>query len=424
MKQMRHQPIRKRIALILILLLLLPLLPADTIPADGMLDVQVAAVVNGRGFNLALWEIEALASKLKDAVVNPAANLDELTARHLVLDYVATARRIGELEDTITRVLSDPQQRNPGQAIAAWQAELARLRRRQAERRATVEAILEHQTATVMAEEGLTMGGFLWPPLKFHFSEPPLYLIISPRRRIALRKGVYLQVDLSLMEREAIEEAVDSRLPDYVSLVEEIGGFGAYPTMIIDNASLSWILSTIAHEWTHNYLAFHPLGWHYFDDAHTVTLNETVASIVGDEIGARVLERYYPEQVPPRQRPSQVRPLRIPELRPPRFDFNREMRRTRLRVDELLAQGRVAEAEAFMERQRQRFVAHGYALRKLNQAYFAFHGSYATAPSAVDPIGPKLTRLRRASPSLRAFLETVSRFTSVEDLDQALAEFE
>jgi N-acyl-D-amino-acid deacylase len=71
--------------------------------------------------------------------------------------------------------------------------------------------------------------------------------------------------------------------------------------------------------------------------------------------------------------------------------------------------------------QSHRFVAHGYALRKLNQAYFAFHGSYATAASAVDPIGPKMTRLRRASPSLRAFLETVSRFTRVEDLDRALA---
>jgi hypothetical protein len=35
-----------------------------------------------------------------------------------------------------------------------------------------------------------------------------------------------------------------------------------------------------------------------------------------------------------------------------------------------------------------------------------------------------MTRLRRASPSLRAFLETVSGFTRVEDLDRALAEIE
>ena len=414
-------PLRRRTILILVLLLLPLFLPADTIPADKTLDVQVAALVSGRSFNFALWEVGAVASKLKDLVADPTARLDDSAAQQLVVDYVAAARRIGELEGDITRLLSDPQQMNPEGAIAAWQAELDSLRQRQAEHRAAVEATLESQTATVLAEEGLTTLGLLWPPLKFHFSEPPLYLIVSPRQRIALRKGMHLRAEFSLSEREDIEAHVDSHVPDYVALVEEIGGFGAYPTMVIDNASLSWILDTIAHEWTHNYLAFRPLGWHYFDDSDTVTLNETVASIVGEEIGARVLERYYPQQIPlPRPSASERRPLRIPELLPPRFDFNGEMRRTRLRADQLLAEGRVEEAEAFMEEQRQRFVAHGYALRKLNQAYFAFHGSYATAPSSVDPIGPKMTRLRDASPSLLAFLETVSRFTSVEDLEEAV----
>jgi hypothetical protein len=192
--------------------------------------------------------------------------------------------------------------------------------------------------------------------------------------------------------------------------------------MVLDTASLSWILDTIAHEWTHNYLAFRPLGWHYFDDSDTVTLNETAASIVGEEIGSRVLERYYSPFVsaqPPSS--SELRPQDVQELAPPRFEFNSEMRRTRLHVDDLLAQGRVLEAESYMEEQRLRFVDHGYRLRKLNQAYFAFHGSYATAPTAVDPIGPKMTGLRQASSSLRTFLETVARFTRVEDLDAALA---
>ena len=70
------------------------------------------------------------------------------------------------------------------------------------------------------------------------------------------------------------------------------------------------------------------------------------------------------------------------------------MRTTRLKVDTLLAQGKIAEAEAYMEAQRQVIVNHGYALRKLNQAYFAFHGSYAEGPSATDPIGPKLRALQ------------------------------
>jgi hypothetical protein len=65
-------------------------------------------------------------------------------------------------------------------------------------------------------------------------------------------------------------------------------------------------------------------------------------------------------------------------------------------------------------------VGNGYRLRKLNQAYFAFHGSYATGPAGVDPIGPKLELLRERSPSLAAFFEAVESMTTVADLDTAL----
>ena len=76
------------------------------------------------------------------------------------------------------------------------------------------------------------------------------------------------------------------------------------------------------------------------------------------------------------------------------------MRATRLVVDELLKQGKVDEAEAFMEARRLTFVENGYPLRVLNQAYFAFHGSYATGASSTDPIGPKLRQLRAQSATL------------------------
>jgi len=89
-------------------------------------------------------------------------------------------------------------------------------------------------------------------------------------------------------------------------------------------------------------------------------------------------------------------------------------------VDALLAKGYIDEAEAFMEARRRRFLSYGYAIRRLNQAYFAFHGSYATSPGAVDPIGPKLIRLRELSPSLAAFLRSVARITSVAELDAML----
>ena len=109
---------------------------------------------------------------------------------------------------------------------------------------------------------------------------------------------------------------------------------------------------------------------------------------------------------------------------PDKFDFGSEMHATRVTVDEMLAAGLVDEAEQYMEARRQLFVENGYRLRVLNQAYFAFHGSYATGVAATDPIGPKLERLRELSPSLKDFMHLVSGLTSAVELDQVLAQQE
>ena len=86
------------------------------------------------------------------------------------------------------------------------------------------------------------------------------------------------------------------------------------------------------------------------------------------------------------------------------FDYSREMRTTRIRVGELLAEGEIEEAETYMEERRRFIVDHGYSLRKLNQAYFAFYGSYASSPSMANPIGGQLDWLRGQSPTLRQFM--------------------
>ena len=94
------------------------------------------------------------------------------------------------------------------------------------------------------------------------------------------------------------------------------------------------------------------------------------------------------------------------------------MHHTRVVVDRLLAEGRVKEAEWYMELQRRYFVANGYRIRRLNQAYFAFHGAYASEPGAAgeDPIGPLVRRLWALSESPAAFLRAVAPATSLEKL--------
>jgi hypothetical protein len=85
-------------------------------------------------------------------------------------------------------------------------------------------------------------------------------------------------------------------------------------------------------------------------------------------------------------------------------------------VDRLLAEGRVDDAERYMEARRQLFVANGYPLRKLNQAYFAFHGSYGTSAASTDPLVPLLFQLRKESADTRAFLRALRGVTSSEEI--------
>jgi hypothetical protein len=99
------------------------------------------------------------------------------------------------------------------------------------------------------------------------------------------------------------------------------------------------------------------------------------------------------------------------------------MHETRVHVDALLAQGKIDEAETYMEQRRQIFLKNGYLIRKLNQAYFAFNGAYADVPGGAageDPVGPAVRALRTKSSSLADFVNTIAWMTSFQQLQQAI----
>jgi len=204
------------------------------------------------------------------------------------------------------------------------------------------------------------------------------------------------------------------------ALVTGVGGVGTYPSVVPPGADYGSLLETVAHEWLHHYLFFRPLGWRYFQDPALATINETVASIAGRELGALVAARYPLSASAPAGRgdAAEVSPPRPPD---PDIDFNQVMRELRLRVDRLLAEGKVEEAEHLMEEKRRLLVDNGYFIRRINQAYFAFHGLYADTPASSSPTGPKLEELRRRSDSLGDFIHTAARITSEADLDRLLA---
>ncbi len=103
------------------------------------------------------------------------------------------------------------------------------------------------------------------------------------------------------------------------------------------------------------------------------------------------------------------------------FDFQKEMYQTRIIVDELLEQNKIEEAEQFMEVRRKIFWDEGYQIRKINQAYFAFYGSYANEPfsaAGADPVGNNVRKLRARSIDLKTFIQKISWMSSYGQLEQ------
>ncbi|MBC7225338.1 MAG: hypothetical protein H5T59_13875, partial [Anaerolineae bacterium] len=377
-----------------------------------LFDVRVDAIVGQYRFDVVRWELAAAPPKARDVLFPPDRNLAPEQGQERVLAYWEGVRRAKRLRGALERLYAEHGQEGPPEGqVQALRAEMARLEAQQAQERPLVEAILARQVASVLKDLGLTTLGQVWPPVAFRLTASPLHLTISPREVIRVKSARDLRPDIPLEVQVALEEQIDGTL-GVSSLIEATGGYGAYPSMILETPDLPWTLEVVAHEWTHNYLAFRPLGWQYFQSPEMRSINVTVADIVGEDVGRAVLERYYPDQVPAPPAPEGGRPAG-----PPAFDFAREMRITRMEVDRLLAEGKVEEAEAYMEARRQEFVRHGYFLRKLNQAYFAFHGTYTTGPaaSAVDPVGHGLTRLRGQVGSLREFLSLVEGLRSYGD---------
>ena len=281
------------------------------------------------------------------------------------------------------------------------------------ESQARQESILRNQIIEVLRDNHITVS----PPLLFKVTKPPHLLVISPRDKILYFDRLLLREELSDVEKESIEAEIDAL--GFSSLVAELGGFGGtYPPSVGDFNNRSDTISAIVEEWFHQYLVFRPLGFLYFLDStgiihsqEIVTMNETLADMVSHEISSEVCALYYPDEK-----------LNKPERKTSGFDFDAEMRETRTQADWYLAQGMVKEAEQYMEQRRQMFEENGYYIRKLNQAYFAFHGIYGADPGSVSPINEDLKKLRARSTTLSSFIQSAAAMTSYKELRDALAD--
>lgn len=410
-----------RLGLVLIIAVLL-LGTSSLLP--GNRTERVRAYTRNIEFDYVGWTLNALRIKLFESALGASDYLSAESRRQVVLNYMKLIAQIQEAEQGINQSYSDPTIRDPQAATQPLRVRLERLNLQRDQIGPVAEAILQEQIGYAADMLGLTLGGQPVPPVLYHSTPLPLALIVSPRTVIRQDEDISLVPDLTVDKRAELEGQVDRAL-DVSSLVVEIGGVGTYPTMVEQTSYLDWLSEVVAHEWVHNFLTLRPLGINYMTNPQLRIMNETTAAIAGKEIGRAVLQLYYPELLPPP--PSTPPPgSENTPAQPPVFDYRAEMHQTRLTADQLLAEGKVEEAEQYMEMRRIIFWQNGYHhLRKLNQAYFAFYGAYADEPGGAagateDPIGAAVRALRAQSPSLSAFLNRISWMVSFEQLQQAV----
>lgn len=381
-------------------------------------NTRLSSIVKPYHFSIAKWELNTIFNGAKKVVWGRDKKIDGEISK--VIEYFSSVEQIKTLKSEIETIHAGAKQGD----LASLEAELNKLQQQKMALEDSVDRIIEKQIRETLAQQGVfnPVDKYIrlkisFPPINFKLERPPHLLVISPRDRIESMREIALRQSISLEEMAEIEAEVDQL--DVSSLVVELGGFGGtYPTFVTNEAGLQFIIDTATEEWLHQYLAFKPLGFLYMLDLTGVsrnyeiaTMNETLASIVSKEISSMVLEKSYPEHETNGKQP---------QVAASGFDFNQEMRDIRRAVDKYLAQGEIEQAEEFMEQKRQYLATRGYPIRKLNQAYFAFYGTYADRPTSVSPIGQELKTLREQSASLKDFLEAVAAMTSHRDLVESL----
>ena len=341
---------------------------------------------NDSRFSVLRWERRQLPTKLVYALGRPwrPQPPDSATA---INRYMAAARRVREL-----RAVSAGNE-DEAAARALVDAESAT-----AERKADAESAIEREVGRAARDLGLkrrmtpVLGPYtLWPPVLVALDETPFVVARSPRSAIRLHDSWLLRPGLS--DADIAREKDKARAGGWSVIVEELGGFAAYPAVVRAGGGGARAVEIAAHEWVHHYLSFYPLGAAYGDSPAMAAINEAVADIAGREIAVRALAGLGLEPEPPAATPT--------------VDVRRILRETRVRAESLLSAGDIAGAELLMQQAQCDLAAGSFPIADLNQAYFAFHGQYVDAPGGGSPITARLVRLRRTMPTVSDFLQAV-----------------
>lgn len=375
------------------------------------------AAARGYEYGLVGWEVSNFLDKWVHRVGEfiPGVGTSDEEKRERLDRYLALNAEIKTAKRNIDSKasLSD----SAGNQLASLQDRLDELENERAGLRNDVEELMESAIDAVLRDLGIgELGPLTWPPVDFRLDSTPRVLVTSPRDSVKRLESILIDPDITLAERQIVEDAIYDT-SGLSSIVLGTGGVATFPTVIPKDRDLLSTLDVAAHEWLHAYLIFKPLGRAYWNSGDLTTINETVANLFGEEVGRLAYERITGETLPP---PDPF----IPESDPDsgEFSFREFMRETRLKVDEILADGNVYGAEAYMEQRRIELHDHDIFIRKINQAYFAFNGSYGDNPASVSPIGEQVQELRTYVDNVADLVKVIHGTTSYEGFLQRLDE--
>lgn len=363
------------------------------------------------------WELENVSDKwiYKLNTIGSSDSVPNELYHSTITEYISLTNRLSYLESE----LANHESNNKTESIyndtaSTLMQDIESTRISIVSIRDKVEEFLESEISAEIQNHAIGYTGPMGlhlPPVDFRLTYSPKVLIISPRNRIDMMESILIRSDIKQKEILSIESAIKEtrQLSPYIA---NTGGLATYPSTISHKTSIRNIINTAAHEWLHHYLFFKPLGQSYWSTNTMRSINETTANIFAKEISDTIYSALRTSGLDDINYDHTDRKVhKINNL----FDFRMEMRITRLEVEKMLSNDNIEAAEEYMENRRQYFIANGYYLRVLNQAYFAFHGTYADSPSSISPIYSQLITIRSASNSLNEFISQVSSISNHED---------
>ena len=353
-------------------------------------------------FSILKYEITTIGSKYIYSFKSIFSKDNKEYAKNSLIQFKSLTKKIYALEkekEPTSTVTS--KQKN----IEQLEKELTTLRKKRNSILLKIEKDIQKIVRNQIKAEGIDTKGFVFPPVSIKIFDPPLLLVTSPRNLISREKEILLDSSMKNSRKNIIEQKILEE-EDLSAVILEIGGLASYPSMIKPNTNFERLFELTAHEWLHQYLIFYPLGRSIFKNNEMNEINETLANIFGKEISKKIcaneLYEIYCENT------------ELTTTTNKNFNYDFFMKETRETVDLLLKNNNISKAEKYMEERRKNLENEGILIRKINQAWFAFHGTYTDSPTSVSPVFSILKKIQEDTENMKEFIDILKNIDSYQ----------